>query len=164
MHKQVLLVALALAGSAVRRNVVSLFFLSLPVLAAMFLSVKVSEWIFVGPVGSFLNTELSFPENLARLSVLCFVIPPLAFAIGSSVVRLAPELGIRTAIALALAFSVLRIGVHLAAIDSLPMLVVSVIKIAVESCLMILPFLCGCISSHRRALVRNAAHRDPQQL
>jgi hypothetical protein len=161
MRKQALLVALSLAGRAMTRNLASIFLLCVPALAAIYLSVMVSEWVFVGPVGSFFLRELAFPQNAARLAVLCLVIPPSAFLIGAALVRLAPVLGVRAGVAVALAFSLVRVVMHLVAVGGASTIAVVAMKIGIEIGLMAAPLLWGSISSHRRALVRVSADRDP---
>ena len=162
MRKHALLVALSLAGRAMTRNLASISLLCVPALAAIYMSVMVSEWVFVGPVGSFFLRALSFPQNAARLAVLCLVIPPLAFLIGFALVRLAPVLGVRVGVAVALAFSIVRVVMHLVAVGGPSTISMAAMKIGIEIGLMAVPLLWGSISSHRRALMRVSADRDPQ--
>jgi hypothetical protein len=163
MRRHVLLVALALAGRALSQNLIAISLLCVPVLAAVYLSVMVSELVFVGPVGTFLLTDLAFSQNLARLAVLCLDVPPLAFLIGFALVRLAPVLGVRAAVAVTLAYSMVRTAVHLfAAVDGLTTFLLSLMKIGMEIGLMAAPLLCGSIFAYRGLLERGAANRYSQ--
>jgi hypothetical protein len=160
MRKQVLLVAFSLAGRAIARNPASIVLLCGPAVAAVYLSLMVSEQVFVGPVGTFLLETLAFSQNAARLAVLCLMIPPLAFLIGAALVRLAPVLGVRAVVTLALVYSVLRVAMHLGAIDSRSLISIALLKMAIELGLLAAPLLCGGIWAHRRALTRRPVDRD----
>ena len=159
MRKQALLVALSLARGAMLRNLAAISLLSLPALAAIVLSVTVSEWVFVGPVGSYLLGEWALPQNTAKLAVMCLAIPPQAFLIGVALARLAPVLGVRVGVTVALAFAMVRVLMHLIAVDGPAAIVL--MKIAIEVGLMTIPLFWGSLWSFRRALVRGSTDSDP---
>lgn len=158
MRKQVLLVALSLFGRAISRNGTSIALLSVPAFAAIFLSVMLSEWLYRGPIGTYLADELAFSLPAAKLALLGLTVFPAAFLIGAVLVRAAPVLGTRVAVATAVVFSLFVTAMHVY-IDSPSVIPV---KLAVELGLVTVPLLCGSISSHRRALRRMTLNRESQ--
>jgi hypothetical protein len=153
MWKQVLTVALFLVARAISRHLVPISLLSVPALAAIYMSVGFSEWVYGGPIGSFLADELALSEIAAKIAVLCLVVMPSSYLVGAMLVRAAPTLGAKAAVAVVLVFVLFAAMMQLR-VQNPSIFVVSLLRIGLVIGLVAAPLLWGSISSHRRGLRR----------